>query len=179
MCFCRQPYPKSFAEENLNKMKRAEEANDPIAIREVGAIHHSKGDYSSAFDCWTKAAKLGDAKSHYQLSELYTDGLGVERNKKKVIYHLEEAAIRGHVISRFNLGAEEKKNGKIERAVKHFIIAANHGDDDSIDMLRDMYAQGLVAKGEFAAALRSHQAAVDATKSPHREEVESLLGGRI
>jgi len=173
--FCRQPYPKTLAEADLNKMKRAEEANDSVAIREVGAIHYGKGDYSSAFDCWTKAAKLGDAKSHYQLSALYMDGLGVQKNKKKDVYHLKEAAIRGHVVSRFNLGVEEKNNGKIERAVKHFIIAANHGYDDAIDMLRDMYALGLVTKGEFAAALRSHQAAVDATKSPHREEVESML----
>jgi len=157
-------------------MKRAE-ANDPVAIREVGAKRYNEVDYSSAFDCWTKAAGLGDSKAHYNLSVLYQNGLGVERDKRKEVYHLEEAAIRGHVISRFNLGCEEGgkgEKGTMERAVKHYIIAANHGYDDAIEVLRDCYAQGLVRKEEFATALRAYQAAVDATKSPQREDVEKV-----
>ncbi len=171
--FCRQPYATSSAEENLRNMKRAE-ANDPIALREVAGTHCDKGDYSNAFEYFTKAAKLGDAKSHYHLSNMYFEGHGVEKNKAKEVYHLEEAAIGGHVISRFNIAMEEISKGDIGRALKHFIIAANHGDDGAIDQLREMYASGLVTNGEFAAALRSHQAAVDATKSPRREEANHM-----
>lgn len=172
--FCRQPHATSIAEANLRKMKRAE-ANDPIALREVAGIHCDKGDYSNAFDYFSKAAKLGDTKSHYHLSTLYRDGLGVEKNKTKEVYHLEEAAIGGHVTSRYNLGCGEIRNDDIGRAAKHFIIAANHGDNDSIDRLKELYSSGLVTKGEFAAALRAHQAAVVATKSPHREEADRML----
>ena len=83
--------------------------------------------------------------------------------------------MRGHVISRFNLGCEDGRKGEkgtIERAARHYIIAANHGYDydDAIEVFRDCYAQGLVRKEEFATALRAYQAAVDATKSPQRDE---------
>lgn len=84
---------------------------------------------------------------------------------------MEEAAIGGHAWARHNLGYEEWENGRIERAVKHFIIAANLGNDKSIEILKKSYVEGLVTKDHFAAALRAHQAAVNA-KSPQREAAE-------
>ena len=53
--------------------------------------------------------------------------------------------------------------------MKHFLIAANLGHDKSIQSLMKCYANGEVNKEDFAAVLRTHQAAVDATKSPQRE----------
>jgi hypothetical protein len=38
---------------------------------------------------------------------------------------LEEAAIGGNPFARHNLALIEMKNGRPERAVKHYIIAAN------------------------------------------------------
>jgi hypothetical protein len=66
-------------------------------------------------------------------------------------------------------------NNKIERAKKHFIIAANLGFDDSVEALKHVYVVGHVSKEEFAAALRAHQAAVDATKSPQREAEDAVI----
>jgi TPR repeat protein len=60
-------------------------------------------------------------------------------------------------------------NGNIERAVKHWIIAANMGHEKAIQRLKKCYADGEVSKEDFAAALRAHHAAVEATKSPQRE----------
>jgi hypothetical protein len=40
---------------------------------------------------------------------------------------------------------------------------------DSIQSLKKRYGCGDVSKEAFAAALRAHQAVVDATKSPQRE----------
>ncbi len=82
---------------------------------------------------------------------------------------MEEAAIGGHPHARFNLGLDEGKRFRIERANKHWIIAANLGHDESMDMLKKGYAAGLVSEEDFAAVLRKHQAAVDATKSPQRD----------
>jgi len=53
--------------------------------------------------------------------------------------------------------------------VKHFIIAAKLGHDDSIKVLMESYKGGLVKKEVLAAALRAHQATIDATKSSQRE----------
>eukprot|EP00985_Skeletonema_marinoi_P005848 scaffold2553_cov162-Skeletonema_marinoi.AAC.2 len=58
--------------------------------------------------------------------------------------------------------------------MKHFIIAAKLGDDDSMEMLMIAFKSGLVSKDDLASALRAHQAAVDATKSPPRDAFEAL-----
>ena len=48
--------------------------------------------------------------------------------------------------------------------MKHLIIAANLGHDNSIQMLKSCYTSGAVSKEDFAAALRA-----EAMKSPQRE----------
>uniref|UniRef100_A0A7S1CRA6 Sel1 repeat family protein n=1 Tax=Skeletonema marinoi TaxID=267567 RepID=A0A7S1CRA6_9STRA len=88
---------------------------------------------------------------------------------------LEEAAIAGHPQARYNLAGYEWRNERFDRAVKHWIIAANLGYDDSIQRLKESYKDGLVSKEDFAGALRAHQAAIDATKSPQREAAEKYL----
>ncbi len=45
----------------------------------------------------------------------------------------------------------------------------------ALKMLQVCYAKGIVSKEDFAAALRAHQAAVDATKSTQREAAEAAL----
>eukprot|EP00984_Skeletonema_dohrnii_P005515 scaffold1943_cov85-Skeletonema_dohrnii-CCMP3373.AAC.2 len=153
------------------RMKRIE-ANDPVAMTQWGGEQAQKGDVEGAFEYWTKAAELGNADAHYNLSVVYRDGEGVEKDKKKELHHLEEAAIGGHPDARHNLGCLENRDGRVARAVKHWIIAAKLGDDDSLESLKDAFGKGYVSKEDFAAALRGHQAAVDATKSPQRDEAE-------
>ena len=136
--------------------------------------YYNKGDHSSAVEYFTKAAGLGDVLAHCKLAGCYGLGHGVEKDEKKQLYHLEEAAIGGHPMARYNLGCHEGEHGSTERAIKHFIIAANQGHDDSIQVLRMEYAKGRISKENFAAALRAHQAAVDATKSPQREAAEEF-----
>ena len=92
-----------------------------------------------------------------------------------VLHHLEEAAIGGHPDARYNLGCHEGRSGRVERALKHFIIAANLGHDVSLENVKKAYAARIVSKEDFAAALRGHQAAMDATKSPQREAAEAAL----
>ncbi len=53
--------------------------------------------------------------------------------------------------------------------MKHLVIAAKQGDDDSIKKLMEQFRKGLVSKEDLAAALRAHKEAVDATKSPQRQ----------
>ena len=60
-----------------------------------------------------------------------------------------------------------------KRAVNHFIIAAAQGKDNSINNLMFAFKKGCVSKDDLAAALRAHQAAVDATKSPQRDAAEA------
>ncbi len=170
--FCREPMPETEEEANRNTMKRVK-ANDPIALRKRGQKCGREGDYEGAFGYYTRAAELGDASAHYNLSIMYQLGEGVEKDKKKAVYHTEEAAIGGHPDARHNLGCYEGKNGRHERAMKHFIIAAKLGFNDSLDEVKEGFVDGIVSKEDYAAALRGHQATVDATKSKQREEAES------
>ena len=95
--------------DDLKRKKRAE-ANDPIALRQVGKKGYDEGDYITAFEHLSKAAELGDAESHRKLSFMYRDGIGVRRDKKKQVRHLEEAAIGGNHTNhaaRYDLGFVE------------------------------------------------------------------------
>jgi TPR repeat protein len=166
--------PNTKEEAELMLMKRVEK-NDPLAMTQTGGKRAGEGDYKSAFEYYTKAAKLGDANAHFNLSIMYRLGQGVEKDEKKHSYHLEEAAIGGHVEARHNLGCHEGNNGKMERAVKHFIIAAHMGHEGSMKALWKSHAMGLVKKEVLTATLRAHQDAVNAAKSPQREEAEEFL----
>jgi hypothetical protein len=59
--------------------------------------------------------------------------------------------------------------------VKHLIIASNLGFKRLMKALWTFYAEGDVSKDDLSATLRAHQAAVDATKSPQREEAEKVF----
>jgi len=166
--FCRTPYPEDDADAGrLMKMRLA--ANDPVALGAAAGRCLAEGKFSDAFKYAKQAAALGDLHAHLHLGYLYMEGKGVEADGKKGNYHLEESAIGGHPTARCNLGKGEGQWGNHERAMKHFIIAANQGSDVAVEQLREGYANGHVSKDDFAAALRAYQRAVDATKSPQRE----------
>ena len=169
--FCRHPAPESEEEEEKNIMKRVK-ANDPVAMVQMSLRRYFSGGYDDAFRYVNKAAALGDAGAHFLLARFYHEGKCVEKDGKKVLYHLEQAAIGGHPKARYNVGCEDKKNGRLDRAMKHWIIAATLGCDDSLDALKVCFRAGIGNKDDFAATLRAHQAAVEATKSPQREAAE-------
>ncbi len=150
-------------------MKRIE-ANDPVAMVDMGLYLNEEGDYDTAFEYLTKAAELGDMKAYYDLGVAYEWGsCGVEKDEGKAVYYWEKAAIGGQPDARYNLGCIEKRNGRFDRAVKHFIIAAKLGDTGSMKALWKYYKQGHISKKDLDATLREHQTAVDAMKSPQRE----------
>ena len=153
-------------------------------MRQHADLQYFKGDYQSAFELFSKAAELGDAGAHYRLSGMFKKGHGVEIDEGKEIYHLEQAAIGGHPFARCMLGVHEWNNNiNTERGVKHWIIAARQGEDNSIKELMKIFKLGqnfnielILSKDELAATLRAHRAAVNATKSPQRKVAEDKMG---
>ena len=170
--FCRKSDPSTDEECDEQNMNRIEK-NDPVAMCQEGGDQYVKGDYIKAFEYWTKAADLVNADAHYRLSEMYRLGVGVDKDSVKEIHHLEESAIMGHPTARYNLGSWEWNNGNTDRAVKHFIIAATQGFPQSTKVLMNAFTGGFVNKKDLAAALRAHQAAVDATMSSQRKAAEN------
>jgi len=170
--FCRVTPPATNEEGEARKMKRVE-ANDPVALCEVGKKHYHDGDFSAAFEYWTRAVEgegPGAVDAHDNLAILYKKGLGgVEKDEQKELYHLKMAAIAGHPSARYNLANYEGRHGRNDIAVKHLVIAVKQGSSEAIQTLKKMYGQGMINKEGFAACLRAYQKAVEATKSPQRE----------
>ena len=62
--------------------------------------------------------------------------------------------------------------------MKHLIIAANLGLEESTKELWKHYSAGNITKEELDATLRTHQAAIDAMKSAQRDEAEIFFKER-
>ena len=172
--FCRHPTPESDEEIKTIFMKRVE-ANDPIAILQMGMKHEEEGDYKGAFEYLSKAAELGNLDAHDHLGTKYLLGQGVEKDMKKSIFHLEKAAIGGLPEARHNLASIEVENGRVKRAIKHLIISAKQGFEESLISLKEAFETGYITKEDFATALCAHKAAVDALNSPQREAAEAFF----
>jgi hypothetical protein len=172
--YCREPIPKTQEEGNQVLMKRVK-VNDPVALLQMGVNCFNEGNSEGAVQYWTKAAKLGEMDAHFNLSVMHHVGDCVGKDLKKEMHHLEEAAISGHHIARFDLGNHEGRNGRIDRAMKHYIIAARLGHDDALNKVKKGFQREVVSKEDYEAALRGHQAAVDATKSEQREEAYAFF----
>ena len=172
--YCREPVPTTDEEVEKNYMKRVK-ADDPAALNQLGRKCYNEGDYEGANKYFTKATKFGDVDAHHQISCLYDRGHGVEKDPKKELYHLEEAAIGGHPSARFNLANLEGRNGRHDRGFKHLFIAAKQGHDKALEAVKKGFTEGLLSKEYFESALRGHQAAVEATKSTQRDTAEEFF----
>ncbi len=165
--YCRHPAPKTEKEVELS-VKRRIEVGDPVAIRQKGTLYYHAGNLTNAVKYLTKAAGLGDAEGiiNYQFC-IRAKGKLLRRTRKR----------NGIIWKRLPLLVTPflDTNGRVDRAVKHLIIAANLGEGSSLQMLRKCYASKQVSKEDFAAALRAYQTAADATKSPQREKADAIL----
>ncbi len=175
--YCREPMPFTKEEAEKGMMKRVK-ANDPIALCQLGQKCNNEGDYERAVKYYTKATEFGDMMALYTLSWMYRNGQGVQTDEKKAVHYMEEAAIGGHDLARYNLGNHEGRKGKFDRAMKHWIIAAKLGLDIALDQVKDGFSRGLASKEDYESALRGHQAAVDATKSEQRDVAEEYYNQR-
>ena len=100
----------------------------------------------------------------------YREGLGVEKDEKMKLYHMEEAAIGGHADARYNLASYEWSNYNFNRALKHWVIAAKLGHTESMQTLeRSFTLSNLLGEEDFISILDAFQTAVDASTSPQRE----------
>ena len=120
-------------------------------------------------ELWLRAGKLGCAMAYRCVAGAYDNGEGVERDAKKETYYNELAAMGGEVLARHNLGYIEGIAGNYHRAVKHFMISAGAGDDNSLKKIQQCFMHGHAIKDDFENALRAHKEANDEMKSDQRE----------
>lgn len=193
--FCRTPAPTSN-EEIQKRFKERLDLNDPVALHTYG-IYHARGkegfpqNDAKAVELWHRAGKLGYAKANATLGYAYDfGGQGVEVDKKKAKHHYELAAIGGEAYARYNLGYYEARAGNMDRAVKHFILAAGGGYKDSLEIIKRKHAgydkyeslkltkslslEGHVTKDDCEKALKAYQTYQDEIRSDHRDQAAAF-----
>ena len=171
--FCRAPAPTS-ERERVKRLKKRVDADDFWAINQLGCCYsEGKGglrrDYGKAMELWLRAGELGCIPAYNNVGFAYSQGRGVESDSKKTLHFYGLAAVGGNVLARHNLGLFEKREGNVDRAFRHWMIAAGAGYDKSLTKIREGFLKGDVTKDNFEKALRTHQAAKDEMKSGHRE----------
>ena len=169
--FCRVTLPTS--EELLKRCKKRMEAGDADAFFMLGNNYEDgnsglQQNSKMAFELYLQAAKLGSVEAQYQIAVAYSYGEGVEKDEEKAEHHWAIAAIGGHELARHGLGLNEGCKGQPKRAMKHFMIAAKAGYNDSLKYVTEGYEEGLVTKDEYAITLRAHKDSLDEIKSVQR-----------
>ena len=171
--FCRTPGAASD-EEIIEREKERAAAGDANAIYNLGCKYNCgvmglRQSFKKANKLWLRAGELGCTKAYSNVGNAYFHGRGVQKDVKKAKCYWELAAMGGGVVSRYNLGTIELAEGRMERMVKHWMIAVGAGDDKSLRGIRACYLKGLATKDDYEKALRTHQAAKDEMKSNQRD----------
>lgn len=83
----------------------------------------------------------------------------------------------GDVDARFNAGILEWGEERMDRALKHLMIAAKCGDGPALEKIREFYMTGDATKDDYRDALRSHQVYLSTVNSREREEATAQGAG--
>ena len=175
--FCRVP---TISEKEIIEMiKKRVEMGDAKAIYSLGCYYNGgkygfPQDRAKALEHWHRAAELGHTEAYYNIGNAYYKGNGVERDMKKAKHYYELAAMGGDADARYNLGRIEEEAGNMSRAVKHHLIAAGCGDNESLKKIREFFVNGHATKDDYAKALRSYQGYINEIKSDQRDEAASF-----
>ena len=80
----------------------------------------------------------------------------------------------GDVYARYTLGCVEGGAGNLQRAMKHFILAAKAGYNKSLDSVKIGFMKGFVSKDEYEQTLRAYQKSHDEMKSEARDKAADI-----
>ena len=180
--FCRTPNPDSDGDK-LALVQARVEKKDPEAINVLAQKYYHGGlglqkDMRRAVELWIEAAELGSIEALYNLGVVYELGEGAEQDQAKGTEFFEKAALHGSVLSRHNLGNFEAQKGNHIRAVKHLMISAKVGYNESIESIKKYFMAGLLTKEKYAQALKGYQDAVEEMKSHERDEANKTSNAR-
>ena len=177
--FCRTPPALSTNKEDLKRLKILMDKGNGKAFHYLAELYRCgrRGlprDWSKSIELCLKAGELGCADGYCSLGFVYMHGQEVERDIKKAQYYFELATMGGNITARHNLACIEGDNGNEHRAMKHFMIAARAGSEESLNGIKKNYIRGimkgLITKDEYANTLRAYQKRQEEVKSDERDK---------
>ena len=120
---------------------------------------------------YLKAGELGCSDAYGALADSYNvANTGEDDVLNKERYYLELAAMRDCIPARNNLGVLHSEAGDRERAYKHFVISAKAGFNDSFNVIKHDYENGLITIDQYSEVLRAYQKKKEDMRSEMRDE---------
>ena len=182
--FCRKPIIVDSHDEFHRRYTKRMEAGDADAFMTMGGWyilgkHGLPQDRDRGLELYSQAAELGSATAHYNIAHSYVSGENVPRNAKKALFHNQQAAMRGNIQARHHLGCAEIVLGNSDRAIKHWMIAAASGKEESLDKIKLLFTQGSATKAQYERALRAYQHYQDEVQSDQRTKAIEFLNRQI
>jgi TPR repeat protein len=177
--FCKANRMGKTDEENAEEIMRRVEVNDASAIFML-ANYYEQGsgslrqDSARAVELYARAAELDNRKAHYSLANIYYKG----GDLKKAKLHYEAAAMAGHEIARTNLGCMEDDSGNLERAVKHWMMAASARNCDAMHNFLSAFEDGLVSRESIDSTLTAYNTSCAEMRSEARDICIHLMTER-
>ena len=177
--FCRTPTPRGDAKV-LSLVQARVGKKDPDAIKFLGD-KYSYGrlglekDTSRAVELYIEAAELGSVDAFYELGRVYFYGGSVEQDVERGLGFYEKAAMLGHSIARHNLGCYECDLGNYDLAVRHLLISAKMGHEESLGAFKTLFTKRHATKSQYGEALKGYQDALEEMKRPDREEAKKVF----
>jgi len=172
---------RETGEEKIEELMKRVEANDADAMyvmgnHNYGGAHGLQQDQERAMELWKQASQLGSIDAHDFLGNMfYAEG----GNLKKAKFHFEPAAMAGHEVARYMLGFMDFEEGKKERAVKHWIIAASAGNQHAMHQLRNFFEKGVVNRTTIDSTLTAYNNSCAEMRSEARDTCIRIEMGRM
>lgn len=133
--------------------KKAADLNNPVGYFNVGKYFMEKQQYKEAGEYFSRAMALGYTKAAIQLSDMYLNGLGYRKNKKKAFKMLSQAVEQNdinalHQLGIFHLqGIGCKKNET--NALKYFELSSENKIAAGMYHLGCLYLDAKQIKKDF------------------------------
>jgi TPR repeat protein len=168
--FCNPDRCNKTDEEMVEELMKRVEVNDAGAICMLANFyHHGRGglqqDQTKAIELFTKSADLGHSDANFHLADFFYVG----GNLKKAKFYKEAAAMAGHEMARCKLGLMEFNSGNMDRAVKHWTIAASAGEFDAMHHLRTGFEKGAVSRDSIDSTLKAYNSCCAEMRSEARD----------
>ena len=196
--FCGHDGPIHEEDYVAHKKKRSDEGNS-LSKFQLGIVHMDgkfeiPQNTDVALQLWNEAADLGLVEAKFRLGVFYEEE---DDDVDRAVVLYEEAAMEGHseyrvgslhfpladnildtiltVVARYKLGCIEVNYGCSSRAVRHFAVGAKMGNDDCLNALEGMAAEGDATTKEYEDALAGYQSATEKAKTPSREKAKDMM----
>ena len=168
--FCNSDRAVKAYDEEVEDIRMRVEANDAGAICQLGSYYHGgngglQQDWEKAMELYARAGQLGCSKAHNSMADVYTQ----RGDMKKAKFYLEAAAMAGHEGARCNIGMAEAKSGSMERAVRHWTIAASGGEFYAMHNLLVALENGEVSRESIDSTLTAYNKSCAEMRSEARD----------